>query len=134
MDLFANVGRTLALLRNLRGLSQASLARKAGVGKSQLSKYENGKELPKLDSLGKLLRVLGVGSIQFFFAMSMVDQCASSLEGQLRPEDSLELMGLLRPLSAPLDQAFSRVLSELLALYRTTFQQSLLGRMDGSEP
>jgi len=96
------VGRTLVLLRDLRGHSQASLAKQAGIGKSQLSKYENGKELPKFDSLAKLLRVLGVGPLQFFFAMGMVDQCASSLEGRLHTEESLQLMGLLRPLSEPL--------------------------------
>ena len=37
------------------------MARLAGIGKSQLSKYESGKELPKLDSLEKVLLVLNVG-------------------------------------------------------------------------
>ena len=61
MAMFANLGRTLSLLQELRGKSQARVAREAGIGKSQLSKYENGKELPKLDSLEKVLNALEVG-------------------------------------------------------------------------
>ena len=72
VELFADVGRTLTLLRDLRGLSQAALAWNAGIGKSQLSKYENGKEKPKLESLSKLLAVLEVQPLQFFFALAQL--------------------------------------------------------------
>ena len=53
--MFERLGLCLRTFRELSGKSQASVAREAGIGKSQLSKYENGKELPKLDSLGKVL-------------------------------------------------------------------------------
>ena len=42
MSMFRNLGTTIRLLRELRGYSQAALARRAGMGKSQLSKYEQG--------------------------------------------------------------------------------------------
>src|SRR5262245_66080811 len=77
--MFANLGRTLGLLRELRGKSQARVAREAGIGKSQLSKYENGKELPKLDSLEKVLNALGVGHFEFFYTLYLVDERAAGL-------------------------------------------------------
>jgi transcriptional regulator with XRE-family HTH domain len=77
--MFTNLGRTLGLLRELRGKSQARVAREAGIGKSQLSKYENGKELPKLDSLEKVLNALGVGHFEFFYTLYLVDERAAEL-------------------------------------------------------
>ena len=56
--MFEHIGLALKVLRELKGVSQAGLARKAGIGKSQLSKYENGKDLPKFDSLEKVLAAL----------------------------------------------------------------------------
>src|SRR3954452_14580010 len=79
MGMFINLGKTLSLLRELRGKSQARVAREAGIGKSQLSKYENGKELPKLDSLEKVLKALGVGHFEFFYTLYLVDQRAADL-------------------------------------------------------
>ncbi|HVR07925.1 MAG TPA: helix-turn-helix transcriptional regulator [Thermoanaerobaculia bacterium] len=77
--MFANLGRTLSLLRELRGKSQSRVAREARIGKSQLSKYENGKELPKLDSLEKILRVLKVDMFEFFYTLYLVDGRAAAL-------------------------------------------------------
>ena len=71
---FANLGKALFLLRELRGKSQAEVARSAGIGKSQLSKYENGKELPRLDSLAKVLVALGTGYLEFFETLALVDR------------------------------------------------------------
>jgi len=65
--MFAELGRTLRDLREAAGLSQAEVARKAGMGKSQLSKYERGKELPKLESLERLLAVLGTDPLTLFY-------------------------------------------------------------------
>src|SRR6478672_2395396 len=79
MIMFNNLGRTLSLLRELRGKSQARVAREAGIGKSQLSKYENGKELPKLDSLEKVLNALKVGYFEFFYTLYLVDRRAADL-------------------------------------------------------
>jgi transcriptional regulator with XRE-family HTH domain len=79
MGMFGNLGRTLSLLRELRGKSQSRVAREARIGKSQLSKYENGKELPKLDSLEKILRVLKVDMFEFFYTLYLVDGRATAL-------------------------------------------------------
>ena len=131
MAMFVHLGRTLSLLRELRGKSQASVAREAGIGKSQLSKYENGKELPKLDSLEKVLIALEVGYFEFFYTLHVVDRRAADLQRSAEPL-------YVPPLSDPgeggdgnamaagtTDQAFSRVFTDLLILYRRIFEQRI---------
>lgn len=71
-DVFQNLGPTLALCRDFSQLSQAELARKAGIGKGQLSKYESGRELPKLETLARLLAALYLSPSTFFNAMKSV--------------------------------------------------------------
>lgn len=143
MAMFANLGRTLSLLRELRGKSQARVAREAGIGKSQLSKYENGKELPKLDSLEKVLIALKVGYFEFFYTLYLVDRRAADLgtedgegAGELpNPVPLVDAGGeplYLPPLngntllSESTDQAFSQVFTDLLLLYRRIFEQMVL--------
>src|SRR6476659_2015539 len=138
--MFANLGRTLGPLRELRGKSQARVAREAGIGKSQLSKYENGKELPKLDSLEKVLNALKVGYFEFFYTLYLVDRRAADLEradGEESAdaaavgssEDPLYLPPLVKGesvLAASTDQAFRQVFTDLLLLYRRVFEQVVL--------
>jgi len=141
MVMFANLGRTLSLLRELRGKSQARVAREAGIGKSQLSKYENGKELPKLDSLEKVLNALKVGYFEFFYTLHLVDRRAADLarggagddaEGPAAAESSGEpvymppLVAGTTLLAETTDQAFSQVFTDLLLLYRRVFEQMVL--------
>jgi transcriptional regulator with XRE-family HTH domain len=156
MAMFLNLGRTLSLLRELRGKSQARVAREAGIGKSQLSKYENGKELPKLDSLEKVLNALKVGYFEFFYTLYLVDRRAADLaraeagEGASAAEEGGEGEGEIpaaaeEPRKEPLplympalhnngntlladttDQAFSQVFTDLLLLYRRVFEQMVL--------
>ena len=146
MGMFGNLGRTLSLLRELRGKSQAWVAREAGIGKSQLSKYENGKELPKLDSLEKVLNVLEVGHFEFFYTLYLLDRRAADLargrsgnggEGEERELSLDDEPAHLPPifkghplLSESTDQAFTRVFADLLVLYRRVFEQIVLSGMN----
>lgn len=143
--MFANLGRTLGLLRELRGKSQARVAREAGIGKSQLSKYENGKELPKLDSLEKVLKALAVGHFEFFYTLYLVDERAAELaradalpgtaprSAANEPPPPLPLFKVLPLLSESTDQAFSRVFADLLVLYRRVFEQIVFAG-EGGKP
>ena len=136
MGMFVNLGRTLSLLRELRGKSQARVAREAGIGKSQLSKYENGKELPKLDSLEKVLNALKVGYFEFFYTLYLVDRRAADLEPAAA--DGSQARGAEPPMYLPplvkgeslladsTDQAFRQVFTDLLLLYRRVFEQVVL--------
>lgn len=152
MAMFVNLGRTLSLLRELRGKSQARVAREAGIGKSQLSKYENGKELPKLDSLEKVLNALKVGYFEFFYTLYLVDRRAADLaragaaddaeEGGAGEDEIPVAAEAGEPREEPLympplgngntlladttDQAFSQVFTDLLLLYRRVFEQMVL--------
>jgi transcriptional regulator with XRE-family HTH domain len=149
MAMFVNLGRTLSLLRELRGKSQARVAREAGIGKSQLSKYENGKELPKLDSLEKVLNALKVGYFEFFYTLYLVDRRAADLalsgeevEGEGGEGETETPAAAEEPSEVPLympplkngntlladttDQAFSQVFTDLLLLYRRVFEQMVL--------
>jgi transcriptional regulator with XRE-family HTH domain len=176
MGMFVNLGMALSLLRELRGKSQSRVAREARIGKSQLSKYENGKELPKLDSLEKILRVLKVDMFEFFYTLYLVDGRAAALAagpapaamtghpdpttadgaaaGEHLPGTVLDrsgadgavagpaagagVAGAAGPLYLPplphqhpllaeaTDQAFSRVFTDLLLLYRRVFEQVVL--------
>jgi transcriptional regulator with XRE-family HTH domain len=72
--MFQNLGRALLHLRSRTGKSQTAIARAAGIGKSQLSKYEQGKELPKLESLERVLHALGLGYFEFFWALDVFDR------------------------------------------------------------
>ena len=132
MAMFDHVGLTLSLLRELRAKSQARVSREAGIGKSQLSKYENGKELPKLDSLEKVLNALQVGYFEFFYTLHLVDRRAADLAaggeggtgtGPLRMPPLPAGSSLL---AEPTDQAFSQVFTDLMLLYRRHLEQVVL--------
>lgn len=51
--------RLLVEARHAAGLSQAALARKAGVPRSVLNAYEHGKRQPGTDALASILRAAG---------------------------------------------------------------------------
>jgi transcriptional regulator with XRE-family HTH domain len=127
--MFENLGRALYLIRDLRGKSQAAVAREAGIGKSQLSKYEGGKELPKLESLKKVLKVLDIGPFELFYTMHLLDHEGEKLDlrreavEQSLPPLILSGNGLF---SEATDEAFQRVLREVLGLYHHMFKEKLL--------
>jgi transcriptional regulator with XRE-family HTH domain len=129
--MFGKVGTTLEVLRRLRGMSQAEVARAAGIGKSQLSKYENGRELPKLDSLEKVLVVLRIQPLAFFATLDYLDRKARDLE--VSDAGAAEALLFGRGLLADrLQEAFSAIVQDLLALHgtlvRSTVEEAPRGR------
>jgi len=105
--MFANLGVALARVRERRGASQAKIARLAGIGKSQLSKYESGKELPKLDSLEKVLLVLDVGHFDFFRMLALLDR-----------GEELQI-----PSAEEMDDLFARINRSLFTLHREVIKE-----------
>ena len=74
---FRHVGTTLVLVRELLGrVRQAECARRAGVTRAQLSRYETEGAAPTLETLGKVLEALEVRPAEFFTAMAAVDLLA----------------------------------------------------------
>jgi transcriptional regulator with XRE-family HTH domain len=123
--MFANVGKILRLLRELRGLSQAEVARHAGIGSSQLSKYERGTELPKLESLERVLRVLDFRQDSFFCAVALLDHLPAALSGE--PGAPLALLSIFPTTGSlpSLDEAFESTFRSLLALQRSVLEAVL---------
>lgn len=117
---FEQLGPVLALYRRRCGLSGAALAVLAQTGKSQLSKYESGKELPKLETLARILDSLGIEPIGFFYTAHQMSSRTPDIETAL----ALDLVsapptGLLSPQE---EAGFQRVLADLLILHRVTLE------------
>jgi transcriptional regulator with XRE-family HTH domain len=72
--MFRNVGRALVRLRERTGKTQTAIARAANIGKSQLWKYESGYEMPKLESLERVLGALGTDCYTFFWVLDLLDR------------------------------------------------------------
>ncbi len=116
VGMFRNVGLVLNLLRELRGMSQAQLARRAGIGKSQLSKYETGKELPKLDSLEKLLTALAMSHTDFFFVLDRIDTSEARVTGESEREVGFPTRGLL---PERVTERFVQLTTDVFELHRS---------------
>ena len=129
-SMFARLGRTIVFFRNEIGKSQADLAREAGIGKSQLSKYENGKELPKLDSLEKVLNALGVNSLFFFFTMAMADWHGAVVKsGDKSSRGGLRTFLRLPFLDSTTEEAFAEVFEDLLNLHASLLKAMFSARL-----
>ncbi len=85
---FQGLGPALKMIREKTGLSAAAVATRAGVGKSQLSKYEKGRETPRLESLARILAVLGVEPLAYFYLVNAIGR--SVTDSHVRVE--LQLM------------------------------------------
>lgn len=59
VDSFDLLPEALRLMRRFKGLSLAEAARRAGMQSSQLSKYENGRVVPELPQLARILSAYG---------------------------------------------------------------------------
>ena len=120
MDMFRHVGAAIRRVRELRGIDQIELSRKTGLGKSQISKYETGRDLPKLENLGKIIAALETTPQSFFRVVALLDE-AESLDAP--PAASLPEMGVLPPRVA---ESF-RNLAALLVDLQDVVARDLLG-------
>jgi transcriptional regulator with XRE-family HTH domain len=141
--MFNNIPLTLSLLRELRKKSQAGLAKDAKIGKSQLSKYETGRELPKFDSLEKVLNALEISYPEFFYALHLVDRLSAGVlndrsagASKNQPLSMLSLAEGPSLLGENTRQAFSQVFSDLLLLHHRMIEQMVLssGSPQASRP
>ena len=110
-----NLGRALFLHRGLKNLSRAEVALTAGISKTQLSNYENGKELPKLASLAKVLAALEIGFFEFFYTLLVVDQRSKAL-GTPLPWPAIISSGA-HSLNSETIAAFQLVLGDIFGLF-----------------
>lgn len=122
LRVFKNTGLAIRILRELGGEKQAALARRSGVGKSQLSKYETGKDLPRLESLGKLLLTLNVSVEAFFKIVTTLDRIESGSNYPGLPWDNDP-----GPLTSEEErEAFQIVQRDLLRLYEVQIVKRIM--------
>src|SRR5436190_14990189 len=73
---------TVTLLRALRGWTKKQLADASGVDKSQLSRYELGKETPSPRTLDRLAAGVGLPSYLLPAVTSFIRQLREAMQGQ----------------------------------------------------
>jgi transcriptional regulator with XRE-family HTH domain len=129
MTMFANLGPTLILLRELRGMSQSRVAREAMIGKNQLSLYETGRRLPQLDTLESILSALSIGQLDLFSTLELVDRRAADLEqpGAGQPRFRSDL------LSQQITQGFNGLMAGLDSLHRLVLSEEVRSSLERRE-
>lgn len=68
-----NIGKELRLIRNYRGLTLRDLGMKTGISYSRLGKFEGGKEVPTIDIISKIEKVLDVNIEQYIETSKEID-------------------------------------------------------------
>ena len=133
---FSNIGKAVAILRQRKGLSQAELAESCGFGRAQISRYEAGKELMKLNTLERILSQLKVEPEDFFRFLRFLD--TSSLPhppGVPNRVDDRQLANAFQNLHAALDEL--RLVVEPAARFARLIDEAAASRAaigDNSEP
>ena len=101
---FRNIGKALAILRQRKGLSQAQLADWCGIGRSQVSRYEAGKELMKLETLEKILGTLTIEPEDFFRFLRSLDDSAEPRQRRAPDRDDRLLAETFLNLHTAIDE------------------------------
>ena len=87
-----DVGKRIKTLRNEKGISARTLASKADLDPSQISKIENGTSKPSLDALQRICEVLDISISDFFAVTTTTDhskQVVPELEQLMETTKSL---------------------------------------------
>lgn len=122
--MFEHLGQSVRVIREHAGLSQAELARRAGLGKSQLSKYERGKDLPKLESLARVLEVLQVDALAFFYVEHLISAGIQALKELPALEGEATFGPLLSPGEAV---AYKQIMQDVFNLFRAAVEGRVAG-------
>lgn len=56
------IGKMLEKYRKEKGISQAEIAKKAGMSQQQISQYEKGTREPKIENISKIFKALGISA------------------------------------------------------------------------
>jgi transcriptional regulator with XRE-family HTH domain len=121
LAVFRRLGGAIRLMREQQGTSLANVARLSRTSKSQLSKYETGKELPKLESLARVLDALDLEPLTVFYwatrlarGVSQTDIRDEMLHAEVRHDAG--------------SQPFQALLSAAFEAYRAYLEARMAGR------
>ena len=124
-----NLGPALLVLRGMLQLSAGEAARRSGVGKSQLSKYETGKELPKLPSLQRVVEIYGLDLAGFFALVRVLDRI-SAKRSALLPSLELEVLGQFTTPAE--EQALSELTAAVVRFFHAKFEARVQAALESS--
>lgn len=106
-------GRNLATVRKAKGLTQAALRQKSGVGLSQLRRYEADQSSPTLDVLVRLAKALGVSLDELAF-----DQSNGIATGKILDRELLEQFEAVSRLDSEDQAAVKKLLEGLIVKHQ----------------
>jgi transcriptional regulator with XRE-family HTH domain len=112
--MFALIGETLRRFRKDKGLTLEQLGERAGLGRGQLSRIENGHQEATLSTLAKILRSLGVSRWELFRRYERVEAEALAAAGQKTDAD---------PAAASWPEEIQSVLGRIESLAHLTLHQ-----------
>lgn len=83
-----DIGEQIRNYRKKAGLSQKELGRKLGVSQQHIAQYENGKRIPKLETINNIAGALGIGVRRLYpdFSYEEWKQTDTYKEGKNRYE------------------------------------------------
>lgn len=83
-----DIGEQIRNYRKKAGLSQKELGRKLGVSQQHIAQYENGKRIPKLETINNIAGALGIGVRHLYpdFSYEAWKQTDTYKEGKNRYE------------------------------------------------
>jgi transcriptional regulator with XRE-family HTH domain len=119
--MFEHLGTALRSLRERAGKSLTQVAREAAIGKSQLSLYERGKRLPKLEVLAKLLAALDLEPLALFYLEHVLGQ--TETPARAAPLDLLRSKRPLPFLGAGELRTFHLILDLLFQSFATMIEK-----------
>lgn len=101
---FSDLGPALRLLREtVAGLKQVQVAERTGIAQNRLSRYENGRQLPDVPTLDRLLAFYGVDVERLGRALTEVrgkriaKSSGSDPEFTAKVKEALVQLGYLKP-------------------------------------
>lgn len=134
MSAFEFVGEALVLMRRIKGLSQSEVARRAKMRSSQLSRYEKGETLPKLNQLDRLLQAHGATLLDFATILAAIRTPQRVLAAEASADEIRDSAGttlLLREGGMLVPKDSYRVVGELVSRLNElvgSVQDVVLGR------
>jgi transcriptional regulator with XRE-family HTH domain len=90
LKFFDGLGPALRRLREKAGLTQTEVAARTAIAQSRLSRYENGRKLPELTTLGQLLACYGENLVGLHRALEEAQGAPSA------PANDAELTARIR--------------------------------------
>jgi transcriptional regulator with XRE-family HTH domain len=80
-----SLGLALMVLRRARGLNLYQLSQASGATTTNLSRYERGKQLPRLDGLTRIMKAIGLPAATLYEMQRFIEELT---QGRDRDEDA----------------------------------------------